>query len=179
MTFSRVAFVIICLILIAYILEKKFLPEDVRNSIPLPPFNWSATTQVAPTTTLATNNSDQTLKEFKEFADQVFDRLPQKEELKNSKGSAVHQMPKPMMEAAAKLGQIRAMIEAQPQLKKEALIHYQSCAKKKELATSIRAVCFNDAKQLHVELFNSPWDYDKQMIGAEVITLAEKIGAYQ
>jgi hypothetical protein len=181
MGLSRILFVIVGLVLLAYIVEEKILPEEVQKKLPIPQFHWSDATDAPPQNDKVTGQGesvdaqDPTAAEFKEFSNQVFDSLPKKENLKSEGSSAVHQMPKTMTETAAKLGQLRAMIEAKPQLKKEAVSWYQNCALKSNLATSVRALCLNNAKQLHLEIFNTPWDYDKALIGKDVMLLAEKV----
>lgn len=74
--------------------------------------------------------------------------LPTMGELKNLSEEEVHHTPALIREGGAILGKIHAAAETNPERRPDTLIFFKECAEDEEVATSLRAVCWNKVMTL-------------------------------
>lgn len=114
-------------------------------------------------------------REFVEFLAEVSERLPKRAQVKNLSPQEVHGRPEILKAAAVDLGEIAQRLERDPSLRPAALEFYKDCALDGEVFRSIRALCFNRAQLLSVDLHQDVWDFDPKAIPKDVIELAKKL----
>lgn len=74
--------------------------------------------------------------------------LPTTAELRKLPHEALHRMPAPVLKANAALGQVAEALEREPARAGEGLAFYGECARRAEVATSVRALCLTKMRQL-------------------------------
>jgi hypothetical protein len=133
-----------------------------------------------PTTGRKANDNPETAiaeaakKDFAEFLSASQKRLPTKKQAQKLTAKEVHGHPAILNESAVDFGELAEKIEKTPSLKPQALDYYQNCAMDAELFSSVRALCFNRAQRLSVELHKDIWAYDEKKISKDIIELANK-----
>lgn len=114
-------------------------------------------------------------KEFQDFLAQVKSRLPTRQQAKALTAKQVHGAPEILKEAAVDLADLAERLQRNPGLRPQALGLYQECALNPEVFRSVRALCFQRAQLLSIDLFQDAWDFDPAKIPNDVIELAKQL----
>lgn len=80
--------------------------------------------------------------------DEASRSLPTMAELRKLPAVALHRTPAPVMKANAAIGQVAEAIEREPARAGEGLAFYGDCARRADVATSVRALCLTKMRQL-------------------------------
>lgn len=192
MSFFRLILIVAVLVFGLYIFEKYLSPPELKDKLPLTkliqlippptsadtqplPENQPAQTLSTSTTVSESDLGEAAVQEFQNYSQQLLKKLPKIKDLKGAKGFSVHQMPPVMMRAAADLGQVKELVSQNARLKRSAFDFYKNCAYDASLALTVRALCFKNANELHLELFREDWRYSAESVSTDVIQLAEKL----
>lgn len=111
--------------------------------------------------------------EFASFLEATMRRLPTADDAKKLTAKEAHGHPKVVTAAAAELGALAEKLERDPSLRPQGLGFYQGCAQNVQVFRSVRALCFNRAQLLHMELHQDIWNYDPTRIPKDIIELAK------
>ena len=101
---------------------------------------------------------------------ETLDSLPTVAKLRGLTEEEAHVNPAALNAAGDDLGQIAAEVQADPSLVPQAVEFYKSCAKRDDLPTSVRALCYSDHNALAKQ---DPLPEDE--IPAAVRKLAQKL----
>jgi hypothetical protein len=85
--------------------------------------------------------------EFSRESTQVLQALPKQEEMKNLKEHEMHDTPKAITQAGARIGDLEESLEKNPALKPKAIEFYEKCLIGSDYVSSIRAVCYSNLKK--------------------------------
>ena len=80
--------------------------------------------------------------------DEASRSLPTMAELRKLPAGALHRTPAPVMKANAAIGQVAEALEREPARAGEGLAFYGDCARRADVATSVRALCLTKMRQL-------------------------------
>lgn len=173
MSFWRVLVAIFILASLLYFFEKYLAPDEIKSQLPLAKLALLLPTSTTVDPVAAVREDAQ--KEFTEYTSRLLLEMPKIQDLKSIKGFSAHQMPQPLLKAAAQLGELKDMISQNSNLKQPAFEFYRNCAYQEDLALTVRALCFKNASELHLDLFNEDWRYSAESVSVDVIQLAEKL----
>jgi hypothetical protein len=74
--------------------------------------------------------------------------LPTREQIAKLKPSEQHKTPVALFEAGTEIGKVAEAIEKDPSLAPQGIDFYGKCARRKELSTSVRALCLGNLRDL-------------------------------
>jgi hypothetical protein len=83
----------------------------------------------------------QTIEAFKRFTQQTLEQLPTKQESLAHDPAEAHGIPRSIVQAGVRLGQIREILAKHPEWESEAANFYEICARNEPSMTSVRALC--------------------------------------
>jgi hypothetical protein len=92
------------------------------------------------------------VEEFRTLTAKVAQALPTKESVKGLSEQEAHNMPKPIAEAGAQLGQIAQAVSQEPSLGQEAYSFYEKCSASAQYLDAVRALCFSNYKEMGTKL---------------------------
>jgi len=113
--------------------------------------------------------------EFQRFLQDTTQRLPTLAKAQQLTVKEAHGHPQILTDSAVDLGELAQKIESNPSFKPDALGFYQNCALSSQVLKSVRALCFNRAQTLSVDIHQDIWDFDPTLIPADVIELAKQL----
>lgn len=74
---------------------------------------------------------------------QTLAELPTKAQIAQLSAEEVHQTPRPILQAAMKMGEIEEVMEANGSLQRQGINFYRDCATKADVALTLRASCYS------------------------------------
>jgi hypothetical protein len=135
----------------------------------------TATNSISPVATAGTVGTTQTemnSEVFQHLADTILNGLPTTEDLQALPTEETHRTPKPLIAAGEEVGEIVEAIQKNPALAPQGIDFYQKCARKAELATSARALCLANMREL---VRDKGGNGDETGIDADIQKLADKL----
>ncbi len=140
-------------------------PAQMQSARPqvVPTFEPQQGSSAAPAETVKTNdlskNSERELKlRFAEQLSELAKALPTRDQMKKKTFEEVHDTPQEVLDAGARLGNLKKIWLATPLLKPQAQAFYKACALSVNTVTAIRSLCLVNARALTQELGLSPLD---------------------
>lgn len=159
------------------------LIETTPTPQPLAPIAPLTQTVPEPESTLApqptqspTENSAEKISErdFERLAAKTLRSLPDKKQLQKLTEEEAHQTPRAIKEAGVELGRIAQVLHDQPEMAAQGLRFYDVCLKRESVPTSIRALCFSNARRISKKTGKS---FVPGQLPDAVIHLADEIPA--
>jgi len=98
--------------------------------------------------------------------------LPTLEKIRALPSEEKHSTPKVVLDASLEIGDVAAAIEKDPSLAPQGLEFYSKCAKRSEIATTVRAVCLSSLRGLAKQTGSQ---VDEQGVPDSVAKLVDKL----
>lgn len=119
--------------------EIKKLPGKNKTAAPIRP---------TPTETLAAKKLEQPLdkkinEELQAELDQVMEKLPTNDQIRDLSAEEVHHTPQAIKQGGVLIGTLLSRAQQEPERRKDSLKFLLQCAENDELASSVRALCWN------------------------------------
>jgi hypothetical protein len=86
--------------------------------------------------------------EFQKKADSAQESLPTSEKIQALSPEEVHNTPQPLIDASLQIGELAEAISRNPALGAQGMDFYGKCARRGELAVSVRAHCLHNLRAL-------------------------------
>jgi hypothetical protein len=113
-----------------------------------------------------------TLSEFHELAETTLEHLPKVSDLRKLSAEEVHHTPQIVTQASLQIGKIAQAIHDHPELAEDGASFYRQCATQSDGATSIRALCFAQFRNLETHLGK---EVDTSGVTEAILNLAKNI----
>ncbi len=92
--------------------------------------------------------SERLAAQFESLKKEALDAIPTQSQLSKLDPENVHFTPKPVLDAAIKMGDVAQILKDHPELSNKGLEFYRQCAEAETSPTSIRASCYAEFKRL-------------------------------
>ena len=155
--------------------EQTAVFEEVSDSVAEQAFGTSIVTQEEPVQVKSLKSWS--FEDYKKLMKRTQSELPVLTDFKKLNPKEVHHTPEILNRAGTKLGLIAEVLDANPDFVPIAQEFYQDCLVRKDLPTSIRALCLANHRNLRVSQGDSPdWhEAEIRTTTSEIRELAEHI----